>query len=305
MPKIAYINRKFSVASLEMIERTNKIVEAYTAQGYSLSLRQIYYQHVSRDWLPNRQSEYQKLGSVLNDARLAGLVDWNAIEDRGRNLKEQSKWDSPSDIVGACAAQFRFDKWDNQPNRVEVWIEKDALAGVFERICNELQVPFISTRGYMSVSEMWVAAQRHRNFQRQGQQVIVLNFQDHDPSGLDMTRDIEDRLSLFGSNADVKRLALNMKQVEEYNPPPNPAKSTDSRFEGYVDKFGDESWELDALEPSILSSLVREEVEALRDEDLWNERNKEEKEARRTLSNIADRWDFVVDQFGESEEEEE
>ena len=137
MPKICYIARKFSPASLELIQQANGIINTYTAQGYQLTLRQLYYQFVSRDLLDNTVNNYKRLGSVINDARLAGLIDWNSIEDRTRNLESLAHWADPSEIVSAVAQQFRIDLWATQPNRVEVWIEKEALAGVFERVCNE------------------------------------------------------------------------------------------------------------------------------------------------------------------------
>ncbi len=93
-----------------------------------------------------------------------------------------------------------------------------------------------------------------------------------------MTRDNADRLEVFLSRTarsmqvEVRRLALNMPQIEEYGPPPNPAKVTDSRFQRYSETYGDESWELDALEPAVLVQLVRDEVDTLRDDDAWNER---------------------------------
>lgn len=258
MPKIKYVERDFSDKTLATIGKANEIIAAYTAQGYMLTLRQLYYQFVSRDLIANKTTEYKRLGSIINDARLAGLIDWNAIEDRTRNLASLSHWGSPSDIITSASESFRVDKWEGQPNRVEVWIEKEALAGVFERVCQEFDVPFLCCRGYTSQSEMWVGAQRLLRHAKGGQKPLILHFGDHDPSGIDMTRDIQDRLFMFGCRLELQRLALNMDQVREYDPPPNPAKETDSRFAGYIREYGDESWELDALEPQVLAQLVRD-----------------------------------------------
>lgn len=138
---------------------------------------------------------------------------------------EPGTWDDPADWIRSGARQFAIDKWATQPYRLEVWIEKDALAGVFRRVCSELQVPYFSCRGYTSQSEMWEAAQRLARWEQAGQTPIVFHFGDHDPSGIDMTRDIKDRLDLFGASGachiDLRRLALNMDQVEQYSPPPN------------------------------------------------------------------------------------
>lgn len=303
MPKRCYVPRNFSASSLQVIEQANEIIEQYTAQGYDLTLRQLYYQFVSRDLIPNKQSEYKRLGSIINDARLAGLIDWTAICDRTRELRSLAHWADPAEIVEGSASQYRIDKWATQPYRLEVWIEKDALVGVFERICEELDVPLLSCRGYTSQSEMWGAAQRliryyrgrgNRDNSNLGQQIVLLHFGDHDPSGIDMTRDITERLALFGLDLDVRRLALNMPQVVQYEPPPNPAKETDSRFAGYMQTYGDESWELDALEPDVLAELVRTEVHRLRDDDAWEEAEITETKQREVLQSVSDRWDDVA-----------
>lgn len=294
MPCIAYVERKFSADSLAIIEKANEIIGEYSAAGYDLTLRQLYYQFVSRDLIPNNLRSYKRLGSIINDARLAGLIDWDHITDRTRNLARQASWRSPAEIMEAVAEQYRIDKWEGQRFRPEVWIEKEALAGVFERVCHELQIPYLSCRGYTSQSEMWAAGQRLRGWMRGGYKPIIFHFGDHDPSGIDMTRDIRDRLKMFMGGIELQRLALNMDQVEEFSPPPNPAKTTDSRFDGYIAEFGEESWELDALDPDTLAGMVRNAVLSIRDEDLWEERVQEEEEQKRLLQAVADKWDRIT-----------
>ncbi len=294
MPRIQYIVRRFSAATQELIERANEIIDEYAADGYILTLRQLYYQFVARDLIPNEQRQYKRLGGVINDGRLAGLIDWNAIEDRTRNLAGLSHWPDPGSILVDAAASFRFDKWEDQPYRVEVWIEKEALAGVFARICRTLDVPYFSCRGYVSQSEMWRAAQRLRRHEAAKQETLILHFGDHDPSGMDMTRDIRDRLSTFGSMAVVDRVALSMDQIGVHEPPPNPAKLTDSRADAYVAEFGYESWELDALDPSVLSGLVDTKVMAVRDDDLWEARLGEERRIKDGLHDLAANFEDAV-----------
>lgn len=276
MPRIRYIEKNFTGRSWAVIDQTNSIIEEYKAQGFVLTLRQLYYQFVSRDLMPNTMRSYKRIGKIVNDARLAGEIDWNAIEDRTRYVEKLASWDNAEEIVESCASQFRIDKWADQPYHVEVWIEKQALVGIIERVCNEFQVPFMACRGYLSQSEQWVAGQR---FHRTGKPVRILHLGDHDPSGIDMTRDNQDRQYLFeaqdrdveawGHQIEVKRLALNMDQVDQYNPPPNPAKLTDTRAKDYIAEFGMSSWELDALEPSVIEELIRGNILALRDEGRW------------------------------------
>lgn len=179
MPKIQYRAKKFSADRLDKVEKANVIIAEYRAQGFDLTLRQLFYQFVSRDYIPNTQKDYKNLGDIINDARLAGLVDWNAIVDRTRNLQALANWETPSDIIKACADQYRIDKWAEQQYRVECWIEKDALVGVIEGICKELDIDYFSCRGYTSQSEMWSAAMRLEKYRRAAQVPLILHLGDH------------------------------------------------------------------------------------------------------------------------------
>jgi hypothetical protein len=297
MPKIKYQDLLIlrSAKHLAVVDQANAIIVDYQNQGFTLTLRQLYYQFVSRDLIPNNAKEYKRLGSIINDARLAGLVDWNALEDRTRSLRAQPHWEDPAAILDVCARQFSVDRWEDQPNRVEVWIEKDALVGVIEGVCDEFDVPYFSCRGYTSQSEMWVAGRRLRQYRGSNQVPVVLHFGDHDPSGIDMTRDIRDRLEMFvGGSVDVRRMALNMDQVEQYNPPPNFAKITDSRCAGYIREYGEDSWELDALEPAAIAELIRGEIRGLLEPDRWAATGAAQEEGRRRLALIAENFDEVV-----------
>ncbi len=295
MPKIEYKKTSFRDGTLVLIEQANEIIEEYRKEGFVLTLRQLYYQFVARGLIANKQREYKRLGGVVADARLAGLLDWGAIEDRGRNLITISSWDSPADIVSACAASFKVDRWEGQRYRPEVWIEKEALIGVVSNICNEWRVPHYACKGYVSLSEMWAAGHRRfRRYHRDTTIPIILHFGDHDPSGIDMTRDIATRARLFARQpVEVRRLALNMNQVEEHQPPPNPAKVTDSRFAAYVVEYGEESWELDALEPKTIAELIEDQILKLIDPDPWAEQVALEEEGTATLEAISDNWGEV------------
>lgn len=296
MPKITYKNINFRDNTLKIIAAAEVVIDEYMAQGYKLTLRQLYYQFVARGWLANQQREYERLGTIISDARLAGLIDWEAIEDRSRFVRSLSHWDDPAEIISMAAQQFRKDKWEHQKHYVEVWIEKDALVGVIEQVCNNFDVPFLSCRGYVSQSEMWVAAQRLIGNYRPGKRFCtIVHLGDHDPSGIDMTRDIEERLRLFGVSLSVERVALNMDQVQQYNPPPNPAKMTDSRFNDYWAKYGDKSWELDALEPAVLEQIIKDTIDPLIDLSDWKATEDQEKDGREQLDKISQQWDDIIE----------
>jgi hypothetical protein len=264
-------------------------------QGFTLTLRQLFYQFVSRPalGLANTVEDYKRLGRTVTDARRGGLIDWDAIEDRTRNVRSLPTWGDPSRIVSACADQYREDVWASQPYRPEVWIEKDALTGVIEGVSEEFRVPWFSCRGNVSDSEMYAAGIRFARVIDQGQVPIVLHLGDHDPNGLDMTRDIQDRLAMFArQEIGVQRLALNLDQTTSL--PPNFAKETDSRFANYVAQFGTtDCWELDALAPNVISDLVRAELEELIDTDAWTSAIASEEENRSVLTAAADNWAMV------------
>lgn len=292
--KEQFIERCFRAGSLEIIDQANEIIAAYQAQGFTLTLRQLYYQFVSRDIIPNSQTEYKRLGSIINDARLAGLIDWDAIEDRTRNVRTHSFWSDPANIIESAAASYAENLWASQDYRVEVWIEKDALIGVVEPVCNRFRVPYFACRGYSSQSETYAAGVRVRDQLARGLTPLILHLGDHDPSGMDMTRDNRDRLGMFArEGVEVRRLALNYDQIVRYRPPPNPAKETDSRSGPYIVEFGQSSWELDALEPTVIDTLIADEIESVIDRDAWDEAEADEQQNRATLETISARWDEI------------
>lgn len=291
-----FINHRFNAGSLAIIEQANEILREYESQGLILTLRQVYYQFVARGALQNKQSEYKRLGGILSDARLAGLIDWDMMEDRTRSVRRTNTWANPESIVNAVAAQYKEDLWRGQPYRPEVWIEKDALVGVIERACNDYQVPYFACRGYASQSAQYASAQRFRRYRNDKQTPLIFHFGDHDPSGIDMTRENGDKIALLArQRVEVRRLALNMDQIEQYNPPPNPAKESDSRFGEYTSRFGDQSWELDALEPRVIDELIRSNVRRLIDDRRWERAVEAQDRNKDLLARVSSRWDEVAE----------
>jgi hypothetical protein len=295
MPKIAYIDRRFNESSYAIIEHANNLIADYAAQGLALTLRQLYYRFVAADLLANTQKNYDRLGSIVSNARLAGLMDWDAIEDRGRQLESLPHWRTTGEIIESAAYSFRFDKWLDQHYRVEVWVEKQALESVVGQAAEPYDCAYFACKGYTSQSEMWRAAQRLEQYVDAGQEPVIIHLGDHDPSGIDMTRDIRERLNdLFGVEVEVERIALNMDQIRQYKPPPNPAKMTDSRFKQYMREHGRSSWELDALEPATLRDLIQETIEQFLDREKFDACLAREAEARKTLEDASAQWGEVA-----------
>ncbi len=297
MPLETYKDKRFSASSLEIIAEANAIIQEYAGERIGLTLRQLYYQFVARGLIENNLRSYKRIGSIINDARLAGWIDWSAIEDRLRKLEALDHWDGPEDIIENVVNGYIIDKWQDQDFYVEVWIEKDALVGVIQSVCEDFDVPYFACRGNPSQSEMWRAGKRLSRQLNHGKDVRIIYLGDHDPTGIDITRDIEDRLGMFTAylGVEVPRIALNMDQVEEYGPPPNPTKMTDSRAAGYVERFGHESWELDALDPRVIRDLIRDKIGEYRDEDRWQAMVVREETEREILTAVADRWEEVKD----------
>lgn len=292
MSREKFVEHRFSQNSQILIVQANEILKEYAGQGYRLSLRQLYYQLVVRATIENSDRSYKRIGSLVSDARLAGLLDWNMIEDRNRETQVNSHWKSPMDILHAAAQSFQTDKWEDQPCHVEVMVEKDALSGILWPVCEKWDVRFTANKGYSSSSAMYEAAKRMSRMHDKGKDLVVLYLGDHDPSGIDMTRDITERLSLFTYNSPmtVRRLALNFDQVEVWNPPENPAKESDSRFETYRAEFGESSWELDAVEPGTLGELVADAIKDVVDMDLFDQAKASEEEMRARIQKLADGW---------------
>ncbi len=298
--KQQYKEIEFAPKTQQLIQLINAIIRSYQAQGFTLSVRQIYYQLVARDVFPNTEQSYKRIANVINDGRMAGEIDWDAIEDRNRDIEVRGRWTSGSSIIKACANSFHMDMWDNQEHRVIVIVEKAALAGVLSGVCHKYDVPLLAARGYPSVSIVREMALTHIiDPIQKGQYVTVLHLGDHDPSGIDMTRDLQERFDTFihpevplGDDEmfTLERIALSMDQINEKRPPPNPAKTTDARFNGYLKMYGSKSWELDALEPSYLNNLVERQIEGYIDEDKWQKQEDRIAEVRKKLSSTALQW---------------
>lgn len=275
---------------LDRIDQIIEIVNDYPNQ--KLTARQVYYQFVSRGWLENNVKNYKNLTVLLTDARYAGLVDWEAIEDRNREPSTPSDWPNIEELVESALQAFRLPRWKGQDYHLELWVEKAALAGILSPIARRFHITLMVNKGYSSASAMKDAAERmmaacdEENDEGTQKTPVLLYLGDHDPSGKDMVRDIDARLTEFGvQDLEVKNIALTTAQVRKYNPPPNPAKLTDSRAKAYIDEFGTSSWELDALPPPALVQVVESSIRQYINQDLMDAMIAEEKSERELLKN--------------------
>ena len=268
-----------------------EVVGKFRQQGYTASIRQIYYQLVSHYGLPNTPEGYDKVQNLLWYARMGGYVSFNDIVDRGRDISFGRSGVGSNDTVedgilsciasASCAADcYRQDPWCEMEEVPVVMVEKDALSGVLSPICREYGIPFISAHGNPSITLLKdLADMMIRRGQEATSKYALLHLTDHDPAGLYSMVDQlvgEDSVvqlcgARLGRDWTYKRIGLTRQQVEQYRLPPNPVKESHGNSKQYVADHGTASWELDALDASVLSSIVRKEIEPFRSDEVWQQ----------------------------------
>lgn len=328
------------------------IVNNFRRLGYTLTLRQLYYQLVAADKIPNHLKVYKKIGKVLDDLRYSGKVDWNAIEDRGRGVRLPYWCLDVPDAIRDIISSYRLDRQEGQKYHIEIWTEKDAVSSILYKISSKYHIRLVVNKGYSSSTAMYRAYKRFVWSINEGTPVRILYMGDHDPSGLDMVRDIEDRIVQFLIKGDmmdedkvqkwwekdgcltwfdvadfddkydrmrymsresedfydlfqqgrnemyidekelfsVMHVGLTTDQIKRFNPPPNPAKITDSRADGYIRNHGRESWELDAISPPDMEQIIEDAVLSILDEDKFSDMVKKEKKDKLDLQKLSDHY---------------
>jgi len=298
--KEKYRDKKFYKKTKIVLDKILKVVNEYEEQKIVLTLRQLYYQLVGRGFIPNTDKSYTKTARILKDARYTGLVDWDSIEDRARVTTYPSEWENIEDILETTKTSYRLPRWEGQEFYMELITEKDALSSVFSGISHDYHIQFSVNRGYDSTSAVYLLSKRI--LRHKDQKTIILYVGDHDPSGVDMSHDIETRLKEFTNDVvcfDMIPVALTMEQVREYSLPPNPAKETDSRAAKYIEEFGRESWEVDALRPEVLISLVEKAILEYLDVDMMNAIITKENREREKLGYVAKNFDALTEDYEE------
>ncbi len=286
---------------MELLEKVLPIIAEFQRQKIRLTNRQTYYQLVAVNIIPNADKVYKRICTFLTDARYGGWIDWDAIEDRGRVAHMHSEWDNVAEFMGDVVDAFRLPRWSDQEYYVELFTEKQAVESVLSPLANKYHIYFGYNKGYSSAAMMYELSKRVYEQMTEGKNVCILYAGDHDPSGLDMIRDIEERITEFLTEGDdcfdkaqvsdyfsVVPLALNMEQIRQYNPPPNPAKITDPRAKWYIEEYGQSSWELDALRPEVLRDIVERGIQEHLDVEKYNAWIAKEKPLKQKLQDFAD-----------------
>jgi hypothetical protein len=240
-----------------------------------LTVRQIYYQVVSKGVIPNSSSYYVSISRALTKARGEGLVSWNAIDDRSRRFIDLSGYTNTKKFLDITLSQwlglYNRDLLQTQDKYIEIWTEKDALSTLFEKVASRYTIPVAVNRGFASTTFM----NNYRNRIRHhiGKKFIILYFGDMDPSGMYMTFDIEKRLYRLGmDNVEVKRITLNPGDNDRYNllDNPNSFASKNPNTPWFIENYGQVGYELDALPPQILQEKTKTSIENELDMDKFN-----------------------------------
>lgn len=283
MSREQFVEHRFSAEAEILVGLCDQIVSDYQAQGFRLTLRQLYYVLLSRNVVRNANRVYKNLSPLISHARLAGRLDWDGIQDRIRVPVHPPEFSNLEELIEAALASFRLPRWEGQKHYVELWVEKDALAGVLRPLAHEFHVTLLVNRGYSSTSAMYDAHNRFAGKEAQGYVCRLFYLGDFDPSGEDMVRDIGDRFIMFGVSVRVQKLALTKEQINQYNLPPNPAKRTDPRAQAFIARHGASSWEVDALPPEVLQQIIRQAFEGILDRKLLAKILKRESKDRTAL----------------------
>lgn len=241
--------------------RVLEIAREVLAANHPMTVRQVYYQLVSRQVIENSRSAYQAVSNLLVDARKDGTIPWKWIEDRLRRPRAVSMWDDLPDFAETAKRAYRRDVWSEQPRYVECWLEKDALSGIFEDVLDEYGVTLNVARGYDGWDSIHNAALRYE----EKEDVSVLYFGDFDPSGEDMVRSLRERIAHFECRPEILKCALTLEDVKRHKLPPDVTKATDTRRAAFVEMYGDISVELDALPIDVLRGRIVSEVESRMD----------------------------------------
>lgn len=237
-----------------IIDTAHEILEAY----HPMTVRQVYYQLVSRQVIENNRSRYQAVSNAIVDARLEGSIPWNWIEDRLRKPKSaDGGYDNLADFAKYIQYYYGRVFWKTQSFKLEVWVEKDALSGVFSDALSRYRVTYNVGRGFDGWSSIYNASKRYGG----GENVTVLYFGDFDPSGEEMVTSLRKRLSELGCNPEIRKVSLTKEEVQRYNLPYDFTKATDTRSKKFIEQYGDMAVELDALPAAVLQSRIVEEVE--------------------------------------------
>jgi hypothetical protein len=250
-----------------------------------MTLRQLFYRLVSDGTIGKKETEYKSLASTTGKMRMCGELPFDWFSDNTRWQRKPRTYSSLERGVEIFAEAYRRDIWINQENYVEIWLEKDALAGVVYDVTAEFDVPLMVSRGYSSLSYLHGAAMQIDDIDKP---TYIYYFGDYDPSGRDIPRDIEAKLRRFAPEAEIhfEIVGVTPAQIKILNLQTRPTKKTDTRSKN----FEGESVEVDAIPPKILRSMVRTVIEENINQHHLENSKLIERQERELIADVAKRF---------------
>jgi hypothetical protein len=238
------------------LEQRREILWAIVEGGRPMTVRQVFYQATVRGIVEKAETGYSKVQTDLALMRRAGELPYDWLADNTRWQRKPITYSSVAAALQRTAEFYRKSLWDDADCYVEIWLEKDALAGVVLPITTQYDVPLMVARGYASLSFLHNAAECINEL---AVPTYIYHLGDFDPSGVNAGEKIEETLREMARDAEIyfERIAVTEEQIAAWDLPTRPTKSTDSRAK----HFGDVSVELDAIEPNRLRSIVSDAIE--------------------------------------------
>jgi hypothetical protein len=278
-------HKRARAGKAEMEER-HSAIEAIVAEIAPCSVRQVFYQCVVRGFVEKTEQAYDKVQRGLVRLRRESRIPYRAIADGTRWQIKPTTFSSLEAALKRTAQTYRRSLWDDADAHIEIWLEKDALAGVVHPVTNEYDVPLMVARGFSSLSFL---AQSAEDIEAAGTPAFIYHLGDHDPSGRAAGEAIERTLRELAPGGEIhfERLAVTMAQIAEMALPARPTKHSDSRAARFEAEFGQGSVELDAIHPEALRAIVRDAIEEHVDPDQLEILKIAEAEERRTLEMFA------------------
>jgi hypothetical protein len=270
--------------SLDLIEAMYTIAEA----AQPITGRGVGYKLFTAGLIPSMATgEMQRVYRLLKEAREQDIIPWGWIVDESRQLERVSSWDDPEQYARCVINSYRRDYWDQQPVRLEVWSEKGTIRGVLKHVLDEYGVGFRVMHGFASATAVYDAAQGD-----DGRELIVLYVGDWDPSGLCMSeQDLPERLSRYdGEHVVLKRIALTRDQLAGLPSFPAADKKKDKRYKWFVKNFGNQCWEVDALDPNALRACVEDKILEHIEPVAWKRCKVVERAERESLRTVMTLW---------------
>jgi len=275
--------RRTKAAVMDLKASLKAICEEYGL----ITIRQLFYQAVSRGLVEKTESQYRRVGDFITDMRNAGELDMDLILDPTRAEKVVSQWVGLAEYIEVIRQSYRINYWHYSPDFIQVWLEKEALTTIVRPVCDDYGVGLWVSKGFASLSYLSQAADQLAAKTANGIPCKIVQFGDHDPSGKNIFEVIEAELirltALKGGQPDLinyERVSLTADQVVAWGLPTRPTKASDSRAKN----FKGPSTELDALPPDQLSDLVRQAILDRIDISLWNQIQDRQRQDEATIN---------------------